>query len=84
VLSPLTAPASCKAQVFDERRLAATGAAGLVWDGARFRVAADRSALEDRPWSPAPKRTLSDRIVRPGQGGTKGADPADPSDEPAE
>ncbi|HEY1940927.1 MAG TPA: ComEC/Rec2 family competence protein [Roseiarcus sp.] len=84
LLSPLTAPASCKAEVFDEHRLATTGAAGLVWDGAGFHVTADRSALEDRPWSPAPKRALSDRVVRPGRDGTKGADPADPSDEPAE
>jgi competence protein ComEC len=84
LVSPLTAPAACKAEVFDERRLALTGAVGLVWDGARFVVAADRSALEDRPWSPAPKRPLADRLVRPGQGGAKGADPADPSEEPAE
>ena len=84
LLSALTAPASCKAQTFDERRLAITGAAGLVWDGAQFVVTTDRSPLEDRPWSPAPKRPLSDRLVRPGQSGAKGADPADPSEEPAQ
>ncbi|MGD1037171.1 MAG: ComEC/Rec2 family competence protein [Roseiarcus sp.] len=83
ILSALTAPAECQAQVFDERRLALTGAVGLVWDGARFQVATDRSALEDRPWSPAPKRALSDRVVRPGENGGKGADPADqPNDSP--
>jgi competence protein ComEC len=84
LLSALTAPASCKAQVFDERRLGLTGAAGLVWDGARFLVATDRSPLEDRPWSPAPKHALSERVVRPGQGRRQGADPADPSEEPAQ
>ncbi len=83
LISALTAPADCKAQVFDERRLALTGAVGLVWDGARFMVATDRSVLEDRPWSPAPKRASPDRVVRPGQNGAKGADPADtPSDAP--
>ncbi|MBV8664162.1 MAG: ComEC/Rec2 family competence protein, partial [Hyphomicrobiales bacterium] len=84
LVTPLSAPASCRAQTFDERRLAETCAAGLSWNGAHFVVATDRSPLEDRPWSPAPKRERSDRVVRPGQGGTKGADPADPSDEPAE
>ena len=84
LLSALTAPASCKAQTFDERRLALTGAAGLAWDGGRFVVTTDRSPLQDRPWSPAPKRPLSDRLVRPGQSGIKGADPADPSEEPAQ
>ena len=82
LVSALTAPADCKAQVFDERRLALTGAVGLVWDGARFVVSADRSALEDRPWSPAPKRAAPDRLVRPGQSGAKGA--ADPADPPAD
>ncbi len=78
LLSPLTAPAGCQAEVFDERRLALTGAVGLNWDGARFVVSADRSALEDRPWWPAPKRPPPDRVVRPGQ---KGADPADPPED---
>ena len=83
ILSALTAPASCKAQVFDERRLALTGAAGLVWEGAHVLVTSDRSAQEVRPWSPAPRRALAERVVRPGQSGGKGADPADPSEEPA-
>jgi competence protein ComEC len=82
LVSALTAPAECRAEVFDERRLALTGAVGLVWDGARFVVSADRSALEDRPWSPAPKRSLPDRLVRPGQSDAKGA--ADPADPPAD
>jgi len=78
VVSALAAPADCRAQVFDRRRLARTGAVGLVWDGARLRVAADRSILEDRPWSPAPKRAPNARIVPPPSGATTGADPADP------
>jgi competence protein ComEC len=84
VRSGLSLPDGCKAQVFDERRLALTGAVGLTWDGARFAVATDRSALEDRPWSPAPKRVLTDRVVRPGQGGSRGADPADGAAEPGD
>jgi competence protein ComEC len=84
VVTPLTAPADCAALTFDERKLATTGAVGLAWDGTRFVVAADRAALEDRPWSPAPKRPRGDRMVRPGQPASagKGADPADPG-EPA-
>jgi len=82
VVSPLTAPADCAALTFDERKLATTGAVGLAWDGTRFVVAADRAALEDRPWSPAPKRPRGERVVRPGQPASKGADPADPGEEP--
>ena len=82
VVSALSAPAGCKAQVFDERRLAETGAVGLVWDGEGFEVATDRALLEDRPWSPAPKRARSDRVERPGKGGAMRADPADPIAEP--
>ena len=78
-MSALTAPAGCKAdEVFDERRLAETGAVGLVWDGASFALAADRAPLQDRPWSPAPKRPRNDRVARPGGGGAMPADPADP------
>jgi competence protein ComEC len=81
VVTALTAPKNCRARdVFDERRLALTGAVGLIWDGERFVATSDRSALEDRPWSPAPKRPLPDRVVRPGAGmATPGADPADPT-----
>jgi competence protein ComEC len=79
VVSALTAPASCKAgEVFDERRLAETGAVGLAWDGENVILTADRSPLQDRPWSPAPKRARNDRVERPGKGGTIRADPADP------
>jgi competence protein ComEC len=79
VVSPLSAPAGCKAeQVFDERRLAQTGAVGLVWDGAAFGLETDRALLEDRPWSPAPRQPRSDRVERPGKGGAMQADPADP------
>jgi competence protein ComEC len=84
VVSALTAPANCRALVFDERRLALTGAVGLNWDGQQFVVAADRAVLEDRPWSPAPKSKLADRVVRPGARAAAGADPADPVVEPAE
>ena len=84
VASALTAPADCKALTFDERRLAETGAVGLTWDGARFLVAADRSALEDRPWSGAPRRAPPDRLVRPGQNGANHPDPADAADESPE
>ncbi len=83
VVSPLTAPAGCNAgQAFDERRLAETGAVGLIWDGAAFGLIADRSRLEDRPWSPAPKPPRNDRVARPGKGGAMPADPADPVPEP--
>ena len=79
VVSALTAPADCAALTFDERKLAATGAVGLTWNGARFVVSADRAPLEDRPWSPAPKKARAERLKRPGQAsGAKGADPADP------
>ena len=84
VISPLTAPADCAAATFDERRLAASGAVGLVWDGARFVATTDRAPLEDRPWSPAPKRPRAERVVRPGQSASHGADPADPAEEPAD
>jgi competence protein ComEC len=76
--SALSAPDGCKAQVFDRNRLALTGAVGLVWDGSRFVVTADRTILKDRPWSPAPKPAPDDGITSPPSGGTPGADPADP------
>jgi competence protein ComEC len=79
VVSPLTAPIGCKAEkVFDERRLAETGAVGLVFNGDGVAITTDRAALEDRPWSPAPKRPRSDRVERPGKAGSMRADPADP------
>jgi competence protein ComEC len=77
VVSALSAPANCPAQVFDRGKLAATGAIGLIWDGARFRASSDRAILEDRPWSPAVQGP-PDRLTRPPSGGTRGADPADP------
>jgi competence protein ComEC len=64
VVSALAAPTGCKAQVFDERRLAETGAVGLTWEDGKFAVATDRAPTEDRPWSPAPKRPRSDRAPR--------------------
>jgi competence protein ComEC len=84
IVSPLTAPAGCKAaKVFDERRLAETGAVGLIWDGGGFTFATDRSAGEDRPWSRAPGPLRSDRVDRPGKrDDVMRADPADPIPEP--
>jgi competence protein ComEC len=82
VVSALTAPADCKALAFDERRLAETGAVGLTWENGKFVIAADRAVLEDRPWSPAPKRPRNDRIERPGKSSEKRADPADSPAEP--
>jgi competence protein ComEC len=83
VVSPLTAPTGCKAnRVFDERRLAETGAVGLVRDGEGFSLVADRAPLQDRPWSPAPKKPRNDRIARPATSSAMPADPADPVEEP--
>jgi competence protein ComEC len=78
VVSALSGPSDCPAQVFDQRRLARTGAVGLTWNGSRFLVATDRSSLEDRPWSPLPAPTADDRVAVPAAAGTSGADPADP------
>jgi len=80
VVSPLTAPATCKpARVYDERRLKETGAVGLVWTRDGFRETAARALLEDRPWSPAPRPPRDERVRRPR---SHGADPADGADAP--
>jgi competence protein ComEC len=81
VVSALSAPQGCKAKfVLDEQALARFGAVGLTWSDDRgFTLAADRSPLENRPWSPAPEPARDDRVIRPGQGGSHGADPADPT-----
>ncbi len=51
---------------------------GLTWsDDKGFALAADRTALQNRPWSPLPPPAPNDRIVRPGHP-THGAEPADP------
>jgi len=82
VVSRLSAPPGCKAeQVFDERRLAQSGAVGLTFDGERYSVATDRSAQEDRPWSPAPRPLRSDRVERPGAKAARSEAP-DPAAEP--
>ncbi len=65
VVTALNAPSDCQAQVFDRNRLAQTGAVGLTFDGSAWRAATDRSILEDRPWSPAPKRWPSNRYSIP-------------------
>ena len=80
VVSPLTAPATCKpARVYDERRLRETGAVGLVWTGDGYVETAARALLEDRPWSPAPRHPRDERVRRPG---SRSADPADSADAP--
>jgi competence protein ComEC len=86
VVSALTAPHNCKAKfVFDEEVLARLGAVGLTLneDGG-FAVASDRSPLENRPWSPAPAAPRDERLIRPGHGGSRGADPADEPSGPNE
>jgi competence protein ComEC len=86
VVGALTAPPGCKAKfVLDEKALARLGAVGLTWsDEQGFTLASDRSALQNRPWSPAPEPARDDRLVRPGHAGSRGADPADPSAGPEE
>jgi competence protein ComEC len=84
VVSALSAPPGCKAKfVLDETALARLGAVGLTWsDDKGFVLASDRSALENRPWSPAPAPARDDRVIRPGHGESHGADPADEAAEP--
>src|SRR5271156_3566661 len=85
VVSALSAPAGCTAKfLFDEQALARLGAVGLTWGDNGFTLASDRSPTENRPWSPAPAPARDDRIVRPGHGGSHGADPADTANEPEE
>ena len=57
----------------------AEGKRGIVLRliGGGFTLASDRTPLQNRPWSPAPSPPHDDRIVRPGHGGSHGADPAD-------
>ena len=83
VVSALSAPDGCKAKfLLDEQALARLGAVGLTWAENGFTLASDRSPLENRPWSPAPAPPRDDRIVRPGHGGSHGADPADAAGDP--
>jgi len=81
IVSAYSAPADCAARfVFDEKALRRLGAVGLTFSDAKgFILTSDRSAEQNRPWSPAPEETRSERIVRPGHA-SHGADPAD-SDE---
>ena len=78
LVSALAAPADCRARVFDPNRLALTGAVGLTWNGSRFVGAADRSSLEDRPWSQLTTGAQNDQMIRPLSSSTPGVDPADP------
>ena len=79
VVSALTAPSDCDARfVLDEKALARLGAVGLTWrDTGGFALAADRTTMQNRPWSPAPPPALDDRIVRPGHATTHGAEPGE-------
>jgi competence protein ComEC len=79
VVSALTAPGDCDAKfVLDEKALARFGAVGLtLGEAGGFTLTADRTTMQNRPWSPAPLPALDDRIVRPGHATTHGADPAD-------
>ncbi len=85
VVSALTAPGDCGAKfVLDEKALAKLGAVGLTWsDDKGFALAADRTTLQNRPWSPLPPPAPGDRIVRPGHATAHGAEPGDPDEEPA-
>ena len=69
-----TSPTVIKAM---HQALARLGAVGLTWGDNGFTLASDRTPLQNRPWSPAPPPARDDRIVRPGHGGSHGADPAD-------
>ncbi len=81
VVSALTAPVDCGAKfVLDEKALAKLGAVGLTWsDAGGFALAADRTTLQNRPWSPLPPPAPGDRIVRPGHALAHGAEPGDPA-----
>jgi competence protein ComEC len=84
LVSALTAPSDCAAKfLLDEKALARLGAVGLAWsDTTGFSLMSDRSSLQDRPWSPRVASPRDERIVRPGQATSHGADPADPDQEP--
>jgi competence protein ComEC len=86
VVSPLTAPHDCGAKfVLDEKALAKLGAVGLTWsDDKGFALTADRTTMQNRPWSPAPPPALDDRIVRPGHVTTHGAEPGETNTTPGE
>ena len=83
VVSALTAPAGCKAAAGVRRAAPRRDRRCRPHlDGDGFTLATDRAQLEDRPWSPAPKRARSDRVERPGKSSASHADPADPIAEP--
>ena len=67
VVSPLYAPAGCKAErVLDRPALQARGATLLRLDLDRIHERAARGPDEDRPWSPAPKPAPARRSARDG------------------
>jgi competence protein ComEC len=81
IVTRLTAPAGCKAAfILDDHRLASTGAVGLtISEDGTVAMTTDRSAGQDRPWSPAPKAPRNDRVERPGTGKPSAADPMEPT-----
>lgn len=55
VVTPLTAPSDCQPPLlFDERKLAQTGAVGITFTTTSPRITTNRDADLDRPWYPAP------------------------------
>ncbi len=76
IVTPLFAPRGCAAAlVLDREKLRETGAVTLSANGAGWAMRTARTAGEDRPWSPAPKRHR-------GKSAAGGEDKADASDDP--
>ncbi|WP_245412002.1 ComEC/Rec2 family competence protein [Methylocella silvestris] len=66
IVTPLFAPKGCAAQiVLDRDALKKTGAVTLALTPGGLTRAAARSPEEDRPWSPAPRRTWGRAPVAP-------------------
>jgi competence protein ComEC len=56
----MSVPTSCAASfIIDRERLYEWGAVTLRFKGDDIFIRSQRSAQEDRPWSPAPKRLLA-------------------------
>jgi competence protein ComEC len=86
VVSAIAAPRDCQAKfVLDAKALERLGAVGLSWsEDQGFTITSDRSAQQNRPWSPAPPPARDEMLVRPGHATSHGADPADAASEPEE
>ncbi|ACK50627.1 ComEC/Rec2-related protein [Methylocella silvestris BL2] len=83
IVTPLFAPKGCAAQiVLDRDALKKTGAVTLAMTPAGLTRAAARSLEEDRPWSPAPRRTWGRAPAAPApQFRLADADPSVPAQE---